>query len=168
VSRLACILALACLPVLVSVSAALAQEARFELSLAWTEPEIDEEPNHMNRTIYVTLGERGKVTEQVRRRYGGGQRGQGGSRTSVLGDDFDGTYQARWKVVNDRTLVRLAAERSHTFAIWLTHDGAGSCSVRLEWRLKPGFKTYERWAVRREETVRFNQPAVERASCRAY
>ncbi|MBR3191902.1 hypothetical protein [Bosea sp. (in: a-proteobacteria)] len=160
-------LAFTCLALLGIACPARAQEARFQLYLSWTEPEIDGEPNEIVRTIYLTLGKDGKVTEQVRR-DGLGRRGPGLSQQGILGEDIEGRVKGRWKVVNAGTLVRLTAERSHTFAIWLTTDGKGSCSVRLEWRLKPGFKTYERWDPREQDTVEFGQPVVNRTSCSAF
>lgn len=166
-SRIVEITAAACLAAFSLAMPVCAQEARFQLALAWTEPEIGDVPSRFRRTIDVTLGQQGKVTEQVRRGSPGRGR-QGHAQSGVLGEDIDGRHKGHWKVVNERTLVRLTAERSHTVAIWLTHDGAGSCSVRLEWRLKPGFTAYERWGVRREGTVRFGQPVVEHASCRSY
>lgn len=166
-SRHFALVAFACLALLGAARPALAQEARFQLYLSWTEPEIDDEPNEIVRTINLTLGKDGRVTEQIRR----DAPGRGPPRLSqqgALGGDVDGRVQGRWKVVNTATLVRLTAERSHTFAIWLTTDGKGSCSVRLEWRLKPGFKTYERWDLREQDTVKFGQPVVNHASCTAF
>lgn len=146
---------------------ALAQGARFELSLAWTEPEVDDEPIDRVQTIYLTLGAGGKVTEEIRERYPGRGR-QGLQQSGALGEDVAGQRKGRWKVVNERTLVRLNAQSTHTFAIWVTTEPGGACSVRMEWRLKPGFTTYERWASRRQDTVKFGQPTVQHASCRAY
>lgn len=166
-SRYVALVTFAYLVLLGAVRPALAQEARFQLYLAWTEPEIDGEPNEIVRTIYLTLGKDGKVAEQVRR-DGLGRRRPGLSQQGVLGEDVEGRVKGRWKVVNAGTLVRLTAERTHTFAIWLTTDGKGSCSVRLEWRLKPGFKTYERWDPREQDTVEFGQPVVNRTSCSAF
>lgn len=157
----------ACLILLGAARPVLAQEARFQLYLSWTEPEIDDEPNEIVRTIYLTLGKDGRIAEQIRR-GGLGKRRPGQFQEGVLGDDLNGQRAGRWKVVNAGTLVRLTAERSHTFAVWLTTDGKGSCSVRLEWRLKPGFKTYERWDPREQDTVRFGQPVVNRTSCSAF
>ncbi|MCP4558979.1 MAG: hypothetical protein GY873_36340 [Bosea sp.] len=166
-SRRFALISFACLVLLGAACPALAQEARFQLYLSWTEPEIDDEPNEIVRTIHLTLGKDGRITEQIRR----GAPGRGRPRQfqeGALGEDVDGRLKGRWKVVNEGTLVRLTAERSHTFAIWLTTDGKGSCSVRLEWRLKPGFKTYERWNPREQDTVKFGQPVVDRASCTAF
>lgn len=147
------------------VRPALAQEARFHLSLAWTVPEIEpqERTRPASRTITVILGKGGAVREEVSRNRGRRQRA-GRVHEGSLGDELDGS-PARWKVLNETTLLRLKAERSHTFAIWLRTDGTRSCSVTLEWRLKPGFSAYEGWARRRGIAVRYNQPTVQRSSC---
>ena len=148
-----------------AVSSASAQEARFQLSLAWTVPETapQQRIKASSRTIMVTLGKGGTVREVVSRNRGGRKRA-GRLHEGALGDELDGS-PARWKVLNESTLLRLKAERSHTFAIWLRTDGARSCSVTLEWRLKPGFTTYEGWARRRDLAVRYNQPTVQQATC---
>lgn len=166
-SRHFAFVAFVCLALLGAARPAFAQEARFQLYLSWTEPEIDDEPNEIVRTIYLTLGKDGRIKEQIRR-DGLGKRRPGQFQEGVLGEDLNGQRAGRWKVVNAGTLVRLTAERSHTFAVWLTTDSKGSCSVRLEWRLKPGFKTYERWDPREQDTVRFGQPVVNRTSCSAF
>jgi len=157
--------ALACLALLGAIRPALAQEARFLLSLAWTVPEIEprERTKPASRTITVILGKGGTVREVVSRNRGGRQRA-GRLHEGALGDELDGS-PARWKVLNETTLLRLKAERSHTFAIWLRTDGARSCSVTLEWRLKPGFTVYEGWARRRDLAVRYSQPTVQQATC---
>ena len=143
---------------------ALAQEARFHLSLGWTVPEIEpeEEDRFVGRTIIVTLGKGGKVREEVSRSHGRRKRG-GRVSEGALGGDLDG--RARWKVLNERTLLRLVTERSHTFSVRLQTDGTRSCAVTLEWRLKPGFTVYEGWARRRAIPIRYRQPTVEQASC---
>lgn len=152
--------------VLAPLSAA-AQAVDFQLYLSWTEPRISDKPTDIVQTIYLTLNKDGSVKERVRqnglrrRKYYQAQEG-------ALGADLDGQRAARWKVVNEGTLVRLIAERTHTFAVWLTTDGKGSCAVKMEWRLKPGFKTYERWDLREQGTVMFGQPVPGYSSCRAY
>ena len=148
-----------------AISPALAQEVRFQLSLAWTVPEIEprERIRPASRTITVILGKGGAVKEEVSRNRGGRQRA-GRVHEGALGDELDGS-PARWKVLNETTLLRLKAERTHTFAIWLRTDGARSCSVTLEWRLKPGFTAYEAWARRRDIAIRYNQPTVQQATC---
>lgn len=157
--------ALAYFVLLGAVRPALAQEARFQLSLAWTVPEIapEERTKASSRTIMVILGKGGTIQEMVSRNRGGRKRA-GRLHEGSLGDELDGS-PARWKVLNETTLLRLKAERTHTFAIWLRTDGAHSCSVTLEWRLKPGFTVYEGWARRRDMAVRYNQPTVQQASC---
>ncbi|MFA6965044.1 hypothetical protein [Bosea sp. (in: a-proteobacteria)] len=147
--------------------AALAQDAQFRLSLAWTIQEI--EPEQRSRlaggTFLVTLGKGGKVTEQFTGNRGGRRGRQARFREGELGEDLDGRFVSQWKVVNESTLVRLSARRSHTFAIWLKTDGSRSCTVLLEWRLKPGFTQYEGWAQRRGIWMSFVQPTVQQASC---
>lgn len=157
--------AMACLTVFGTARPARAQEVRFRLSLAWTVPEIEprERIRPASRTITVILGKGGAVKEEVSRNRGGRQRA-GRVHEGALGDELDGS-PARWKVLNETTLLRLKAERTHTFAIWLRTDGARSCSVTLEWRLKPGFTAYEAWARRRDIAIRYNQPTVQQATC---
>jgi hypothetical protein len=139
----------------------LAQEARFQLLLAWTVPEIapEERSRLASRTLTVILGKGGTVREEINRNHGG----RGRVREGALGDGLDA--RAHWKVLNENTLLRLVAERSHTFAIRLQTDGARSCSVTLEWRLKPGFTAYEGWARRRDVPIRYRQPTVQQAAC---
>ncbi|SEM33178.1 hypothetical protein SAMN04515666_11026 [Bosea lupini] len=93
-SRYVALVTFACLVLLGAVRPALAQEARFQLYLAWTEPEIDGEPNEIVRTIYLTLGKDGKVAEQVRR-DGLGRRRPGLSQQGVLGEDVEGRVKGR-------------------------------------------------------------------------
>lgn len=165
--------AVACLTLLGAAGPALAQEARFQLSLAWTVPEIEPEERTRlsSRTLTVVLGKGGAVKEEVTR-HGGGRGGRGGrgwrgERSRVhegaLGDELGG--RVRWRVLNENTLVRLVNERSHTFAIRLQTDGARSCSVTLEWRLKPGFTAYDGWARRRDIPIRYGQPTVQQSTC---
>lgn len=164
-TALVALAALTCLTLLGAARPAFAQEARFQLSFAWTVPEIAPEARTKasSRTITVILGKGGAVREEVSRNRGRRQRA-GRVHEGSLGDELDGS-PARWKVLNETTLLRLKAERSHTFAIWLRTDGARSCSVTLEWRLKPGFSAYEGWARRRDMAVRYNQPTVQQAAC---
>ncbi|MEI5666739.1 hypothetical protein WBO78_17450 [Bosea sp. CCNWLW174] len=160
-SRHLALAATACLALIGAVCPAFAQEARFRLSLAWTVPEIapEQRTRLASRTLTVILGKGGAVREEVNRNRGG----RGRVREGALGDDLDA--RARWKVLNENTLLRLVAERSHTFAIWLRTDGTRSCSVTLEWRLKSGFTAYEGWARRRDIPIRYSQPKVEQATC---
>jgi hypothetical protein len=151
----------ACLGLLGPAHPTFAQEARFRLSLAWTVTEIEpaQRTRLASRTLTVALGKGGAVREHVNRNRGG----RGRVREGALGDDLDA--RARWKVLNETTLLRLVAERSHTFAIWLRTDGARSCWATLEWRLKPGFAAYEGWARRRDVPIRYRQPTVQQATC---
>lgn len=159
--RSAPLIAIASLLGLQAISPATAQEARFQLSLAWTVTEIEPEQRTRlaSRTLTVILGKGGAVREDVNRNRGG----RGRVREGALGDDLDA--RARWKVLNETTLLRLVAERSHTFAIWLRTDGVRSCSVTLEWRLKPGFTAYEGWARRRDIPIRYSRPTIQQATC---
>lgn len=148
--------------------AALAQDAQFRLSLAWTVEEI--EPDVRSRlqggTFLVTLGKGGKVTEQFTRSHGRRAK-RSRFREGELGDDMDGRFVARWKVVNQNTLVRLLAMPSHTFAIWVKTDGGHACTVSLEWRLKPGQASYDGWLQRGDRMIRFKDPTVQQAQCEA-
>jgi hypothetical protein len=144
-----------------------AAEASFRLQMQWVEDEFEPESRSRDRGLQmdVSLVSNGQVREifswtNRRQRRARLQEGE-------LGDDVDGRLPGRWKVVNETTLVRLSAERSHTLAIWLRTDGSRSCSISLEWRLKPGFKAYERFARRRDQQIRFMQPRVRLATCEA-
>lgn len=165
-SRHLALVTFACLGLLGTIRPALAQDARFHLALAWTIPEIEpqERAVRTNRTIMVVLSKGGIVTEEVTR-HGGRSAGRGRIRTQEgsLGSEVDG--RALWKVLNENTLLRLVAERSHTFAIRLRTDGARSCSVTLEWRLKPGFTAYEDWTRGLDTPVRYRQPIVRQSTC---
>ncbi|MCV9937213.1 hypothetical protein OIU35_12670 [Boseaceae bacterium BT-24-1] len=142
-----------------------ADEPRFQLTLAWTVEEVEPEPRtrHHGLSMQITLRSGGRISEtfrRIERRRGLSRLQEGG-----LGDDLEGRLPGRWKVVNGQTLVRLSAEPSHTFAIWLRTDGQKSCTATLEWRLKAGFRAFERHARRRDTVVRFRQPQVEAAAC---
>lgn len=145
---------------------ALAQEARFHLALAWAIPEIEprERTVQANRTIMVVLSKGGIVQEEVTR-HGGRSAGRGRINTQEgsLGNEVEG--RALWRVLDQNTLLRLVAERSHTFAIRLRTDGARSCSVTLEWRLKSGFVAYEDWTRGRDTPTRYRQPIVRQSTC---
>lgn len=149
------------------VSAAHA-EARFRLSLAWVTPIVEPRPHDrlVQTSFIVTLADKGKVTEAVTRTTG--RRRQSVSmqeREADLGDELGGRSGAQWRVLNESTLVRVAARPSHTFAIWLRTDGSRSCTVSLEWRLKPGFTYFEGRSRRGREPRFFTQPRVEAATC---
>ncbi|PTM42355.1 hypothetical protein [Bosea sp. 124] len=167
-SLIAIILAACPLVALAHAPAAMAQDVQFRLSVAWTVEVIEPEPRSRlaGGTFLLTLGKGGKVTELFtdnQRRRGRGRSAR--LKEGELGEDIDGRFVSQWKVVNERTLVRLVARPSHTFAIWLKTDGARSCTVSLEWRLKPGFTSYEGWSRRREIRTKFLQPTVQHARC---
>lgn len=143
-------------------------EARFRLSLSWVTHEIEpvERARSVQSTFLVTLSDKGKVTEAFTRTGGGRRRNtMTREREAGLGDELGGRFAAQWKVVNQNTLVRVAARPSHTFAIWLRTDGRNACSISVEWRLKPGFSVYEGWSRGRQVETRFSHPTLQHASC---
>lgn len=162
----ATLLAAALLLLLPFASAANA-EARFRLSLAWVTPVI--EPRLGDRLVQasftVTLADKGKVTETLTRTSGRRRQSSFREREADLGDELGGRSSAQWRVLNESTLVRVAARPSHTFAIWLRTDGSRSCTVSLEWRLKPGFTAFEGRSRRDGEPRRYTQPRVQEATC---
>ncbi|WP_332696079.1 hypothetical protein [Bosea sp. (in: a-proteobacteria)] len=160
--QLAVLLTFGCVP------EALAQEARFRLDLAWVTHEIEpvERARPVHSTFLVTLSDKGKVSETFIRSGGGRRRNpMTREREAGLGDELGGRFAAQWRVVNQNTLVRVAARPSHTFAIWLRTDGSKSCTISVEWRLKPGFTVYEGWSRRRRVETRFSHPTLQQATC---
>ncbi len=153
------------LPVLFSSTAH--AEVRFRLSLAWVTPVIEPRPGDrlVQASFMVTLADKGKVTETVSRTSGRRRQSSFQEREADLGDELGGRSGAQWRVLNESTLVRVAARPSHTFAIWLRTDGSRSCTVSLEWRLKPGFTAFEGRSRRDREPRIYTQPRVQEATC---
>lgn len=145
-----------------------AQDARFRVTLSWTQHEIA--PTRRSRptssTYLITLHGGKTVKEEFTRQYGP-RSGQvrTSSRSSELGEDMNRRFPAQWTVINDRTLLRVTARPSHTFAIWLRTRGDRSCTASVEWRLKPGFSSYETWAPARRVKMIHAEPTDQRATC---
>ncbi|WP_156640221.1 hypothetical protein [Bosea sp. PAMC 26642] len=148
---------------------AVAQNAQFRLTMAWTQDptEAGERSRLVMSRLLVTLMPGAKVLESYTRLRGG----RPGRRTRVqegeLGEDFSGVIVGRWRVLNAHSLIRLAAHTTHTFTIRLTTDGLRSCSIALEWRAKDGVSTLvEQRQTRRGPRVdSFTQPTVHQANC---
>lgn len=146
-----------------------ASAAEFRIWLDWTIRETSPHPttHYAGLEISVVLSDGNRFRERMTRKMPGGRSREFTTNSAdALGNEFSArsTKQA-WRVVDERTLVRLAALRTHTWAMWLTTDGGRSCSVRVEWRLKPGEEAFEAWAPQRRIRFRFVEPQVRNATC---
>lgn len=153
---------------LMAAPSASAQDARFRITFSFMQHEL--QPKQRSRpvssTYIVTLRDGKRVEERIVTQYG--RRNpytMQGSREVDIGDDLGQRTEARWKVVNGTTLVRLSARPSHTFAVWLRTDGARSCSAEIEWRLKPGHTVYETWGAGRKVRLLMSEPTQIQTAC---
>ena len=154
--------ALACLALLgLGAQEAAAGDVTFRIRTAWAFNYI-EPPRKSYQTLttfFVTLKADGSITERL-------EAGSSvGEADTMLGEARGGRGSITWKVVNETTLVRLLARDSHTFAIWVRTQGKDSCTATLEWRLKPGFTSYEIRNRSGKVTARFSDPGWPTARC---
>lgn len=145
-----------------------AAEVRFRIDAQWITNEI--EPSQAARNVHmsITMTLKNDKTVQEDAQYRTGNRRarlSHWSRETDFGEEGGKRAPVMWKVVNESTLVRLVGRPSHTFAIWVRTNGSTSCTATLEWRLKPGFRTYEGWARHRQIPIKFTEPSAPSARC---
>ncbi|WP_156640224.1 hypothetical protein [Bosea sp. PAMC 26642] len=155
---------------LLQCSAALAEEVRFEVSLAWihhqVSPKVQSRQNQ--RSIIVTLKPGNRVEESILNTVdGNASRALNFSRQGGLGEEFGERRKSAWKVVNANTLARVQDRKTYSWVIWLRTDGQKRCTVTMEWKLKPGQTEYVGWASRLKQEFRFTEPTDIFTSCRA-
>lgn len=151
-----------------------AQEVRFRINASWVVNEFEPSLHvlNMQMSLALTLKNGKTVQEDVQYTVQEDKKYRNGNRPAYLSHqsketDFGKARGERvpvvWKVVNERTLARLVAWPSHTFAIWIRTNSDMSCTATLEWRLKPGFQAYE--GRRRNMPIRYSEPSSPSAQC---
>jgi len=145
-----------------------ANEARFRVTLSWVTNFVEPKPRsvRVQQSFIVTLHPNGRIEERSERRVGNGwPDARLTKREASLGEIGGKRAPVLWKVVDDKTLVRLLGRASHTFAIWVTAQDKDSCTARMEWRLKTGFSLYENRNGNDRVTGRFSEPSWPTARC---
>jgi len=145
-----------------------AKDAKFRITATWIFNYVEPRQRSVitNNTYLVTLKSNGSVEDRFEARTGNNSPGATLLQTETelgVGNGVQG--RRAWKVINETTLVRLIARKSHTFAIWLRTQGETSCTATLEWRLKPGFALFEAPERPGRPQVRFTQPSSAYAYC---
>jgi len=162
------------LPTTLSLSAgmpdaALAGEPRFRVVMNWTtesaSPPRREFWNHFEIN-FVLIGGR-RVEERVSndpsptKRWSPNQ-----NKTIAFGDEYAvGRWPAVWRVLDDKTLIRIVAYPSHSWIVRISTDGQSSCTARFEWRLKEGLTEFQGWSASRKTTTRYINPTVRDWRC---
>lgn len=149
--------------------AALAGDPRFRIVLNWTSESIApprrEFWNHFELN-FVLIGGR-QIEERTSRDPSPTKRwSPNQNRTVALGDQYAvGQWPAIWRIVDDRTLIRIVAYPSHSWIVRVRTDGQSSCSATFEWRLKDGFTEFQGWSEARKTATRYVNPIARKWRC---
>lgn len=149
---------------------ALASEPRFRVTLHWSGKEV----SPLQRTFrtyfevnFALIGGRG-VEERVTNDASPLNKRWSPNRTKTLafGDEYAvGRFPAVWRVINDRTLIRIVAYPTHSWIVRVSTDGRSTCSVSFEWRLKEGLSEFRGWSNQRKVETRWVDPVIRSSQC---
>ncbi|SEK82279.1 hypothetical protein SAMN04515666_10298 [Bosea lupini] len=149
--------------------AALAGEPRFRVVMNWTSESVSppkrEFWNHFDIN-FAFIGGR-QVEERVNNNPSASDiYGRKQTKTIALGDEYAvGRWPAVWRVLDDKTLIRIVAYPTHSWIVRISTDGQSSCTARFEWRLKEGLTEYQGWSASRRTTTRYINPTVRDWRC---
>ncbi|KUL96042.1 hypothetical protein DK26_08460 [Bosea sp. WAO] len=149
---------------------AFAGEPRFRITLHWSGTEVS--PLRQTFRTYfevnfALIGGRG-VEERVTNDPSPLTPRWSPNRTKTLafGEEYAvGRFPAVWRVLDDRTLIRIVAYPTHSWIVRVSTNGTSSCSVKFEWRLKDGLSEFGGWSNQRKVETRWVDPVVRASQC---